>query len=323
MSSLKTSQESVAAPVAGTLRVPTADSGPPISAVLSGHPADSHGTEARGPEEPASSQEERLRREDPWFYAHYVYAASIVASKLGAYADLGHGRFCDFGCGDGIMSLGVSQRAGVEVTGLDLTQAFLHLPGKARDVLHLSKLPQTLRFVQVEQARPLPFADDHFDGGYSWSVFEHVANVPAALAEVYRILKPRAPFFLQIEPLFASPFGSHLKRLIDEPWAHLLADEDYYLQRALAARDAVREEEKDLMYRNNEFENVKKYLVAEYRNLNRITAGQLVSHVLAAGFHIREMQTAQVWDYPIPQALRGGHAEYDLRTNEVMLVLTK
>ena len=269
------------------------------------------------------SDEDRLQREDPWFYSHYVWAANVVASKLGNYTDLSHGSFFDFGCGDGLMALGVSQRCHDSLTGLDVTDAFSHLPDKARTTLSLKELPKTLHFVQVDPNNPLPFDTNHFDGGYSWSVFEHVEYVDAALAEIYRILKPGAPFFIQIEPLYASPFGSHLKRLIDEPWAHLLTDEISYLKQALEAKDAVPENEKDGMYRANEFENVKKYLVDEYRKLNKLTVDQLVSHVLKAGFHIREMQTTQVMSFEIPPVLFDRNSEYDLRTNEVLIVITK
>jgi ubiquinone/menaquinone biosynthesis C-methylase UbiE len=272
---------------------------------------------------PAVSEEERLARKDPWFYSHYVYAANIVASKLGNQADLSGAEVFDFGCGDGIMALGLSRRTSAVVSGFDVTEAFRHLPDKARSTLLLAELPATLRFVRVDPDRPLPFDDNHFDAGYSWSVFEHVADVEAALAEVHRILKPGAPFFLQIEPFYASPFGSHLKRLIDEPWAHLLMDEDSYLNRALEAKDTVPEAEKDLMYRTNEFENVKKYLIGEYRTLNRLTVDELLSQLLQVGFHIREMQTSQVTGYDIPPALLEGYSEYDLRTNEIQLVISK
>ena len=268
-------------------------------------------------------EEEQLRREDPWFHEHYVSAADVVASKLRKYMDLNHARLFDFGCGDGIMSLGVNRRATVAVTGFDLTEVFLHLPDKALNLLRLEKLPETLRFVKVAPGKPLPFADGSFDAGYSWSVFEHVADVDGALAEAYRILKPRAPFFLQIEPLFASPFGSHLQRLIDEPWAHLLTDEESYLERTLNAKDSVPDDKKDTLYRKNEFDAVKKYLVGEYRTLNRITVDQLLSRVLRAGFHIREMETVHVRKYEIPQALLEERSEYDLRTNEIQLVITK
>ncbi len=272
---------------------------------------------------PTASEEERLRRVDPWFYSHYVYAASMVTAKLGRYAELSKGELFDFGCGDGIMALGVSRRTSGIVSGFDVTEAFCQLAEKARHTLHLAQLPETLRFMRVNPDAPLPFEDNRFDAGYSWSVFEHVADVEQALAEVHRILKPGAPFFLQIVPFYHSPFGSHLRRLIDEPWSHLLMDEDAYLKRAIEAEDGVPEEEKDLMYRTNEFENVKKYLVGEYRTLNRLRVDELLAQVLKTGFHVREMQTAEVTGYPIPPVLLDGYSQYDLRTNEVLLVISK
>ena len=51
---------------------------------------------------------EKLQQEDPWFYSHYVYAASIVATRLRKYIKLPQSRLFDLGCGDGIMALGVS-----------------------------------------------------------------------------------------------------------------------------------------------------------------------------------------------------------------------
>jgi len=269
------------------------------------------------------NEAERLQQADPWFYSHYIYAANVVTARLGKYIDLGHSHLFDFGCGDGIMALGVSRSVVGSVTGLDVTEAFKSLSHKALQTLRLSEFPSTLQFMQVNANQPLPFDDNHFDGGYSWSVFEHVTTVDAALAEVYRVLKPKAVFFLQIEPFYASPFGSHLQRLINEPWAHLLSDEASYLQRVKAAKDNVPDAEKDLMYRENEFENVKNYLIGEYQTLNRITVQQLLTRVLNAGFHIMEMHTTQVNQLAIPATLLDNYSEYDLRTNEIQLVISK
>jgi len=265
----------------------------------------------------------QLQQTDPWFYSHYVYAANIVAARLGNYLDLNHSHVFDFGCGDGIMALGVSRSVLGSVTGLDITQAFSSLSQKALQTLHLDQFPSSLQFKQIEAGKPLPFADNHFDGGYSWSVFEHVATIDAALAEVHRVLKPSAVFFLQIEPFYYSPFGSHLQRLIDEPWAHLLVDEDVYLQRVKEAKDTVPDEEKDIMYRENEFENVKKYLIGEYKTLNKLTVKQLLNSLLQAGFNILEMHTTQVKQFPIPAEVPETYSEYDLRTNEIQLVISK
>lgn len=269
------------------------------------------------------SEAERLRRADPWFYSHYVYAANVVTARLGKYIDLSDSQLFDFGCGDGIMALGVSRAGAGGVTGLDVTEAFKSLSHKALQTLNLSEFPSTLHFTQVDAAKPLPFDDNYFDGGYSWSVFEHVTAVDAALAEIYRVLKPKAIFFLQIEPFYASPFGSHLQRLINEPWAHLLADETSYLRRVKAAKDNVPDEEKDLMYRENEFEHVKNYLIGEYQTLNKLTVKQLLTLVLNAGFNVMEMHTTQVNQFAIPPELLNNYSEYDLTTNEIQLVISK
>jgi ubiquinone/menaquinone biosynthesis C-methylase UbiE len=264
-----------------------------------------------------------LQQTDPWFYSHYVYAADLVIARLGNYINLAKSQLFDFGCGDGIMALGVSRSGVAGVTGLDVTQAFKTLSDKALQTLKLKAFPTTLNFTQIDPSIPLPFADNHFDGGYSWSVFEHVATMDAALAEVYRVLKPNAAFFLQIEPFFTSPFGSHMQRLIKQPWAHLLIDEQTYSNQLKQAKDTIPENEKDIMYRENEFENVKNYLIGEYLTLNKLTVKQLLEHVLKAGFNIMEMHTTQVTQFTVPEVLLNDYSDYDLRTNEIHLILTK
>ena len=61
------------------------------------------------------------------------------------------------------------------------------------------------------------------DAIYSWSVFEHIPReqIPGIMEDLYALLPAAGLFFLQIEPLYFSPFGSHLRRFIDTPWAHL------------------------------------------------------------------------------------------------------
>lgn len=287
-------------------------------------------TDVLSPIEPPSpflhisfSEARKLEQNDPWFYSHYVYAAKVVTSHLSRYLDLGKSFLFDLGCGDGLMTLGVSRSVVGGVTGLDVTEAFNGLRQKAEHTLKLTDFPVTLRFLKINPTKPLPFADNHFDGGYSWSVFEHITDVDFALAEVYRVLRPNGVFFLQIEPFYSSPFGSHLQRLIDEPWAHLLSDEKSYLQRIKTAKDTVSDLEKDIMYRENEFELVKNYLIAEYKTLNKMTVNQLLTKVLKAGFHILSIETTQVLQLDIPPALLAQYSEYDLLTNEIRLVISK
>ena len=275
---------------------------------------------------PAPAQQARgaLASQDAWFHSHYFSAANIVVGALKAHSLPQDSRILDLGCGDGIMALGVCEASGRAVVGSDLTDAFRTLPGRVAQALGPDHaIPSGLLFSRGSLGEPLPFPDGHFDAGYSWSVFEHVDSVPALLAEVVRVLKPGAPFFLQIEPLYFSPYGSHLRRLVPRPWAHLSMDEADYLAEAAAATDQVRAEEKDVLYQLNAFEQVKRYLIGEYRSLNRITASALVEQSEAAGLRIERCELGQVEAADVPETLRARFPLHDLRTNEIRLFLRK
>lgn len=226
------------------------------------------------------------REMDPWFRDHYRGAAAIVLDLVPAHC-FAKGRIAvDFGCGDGATTLGVASRVEAQVIGLDLHLTFLQLPDFAQKNLGTGALPSNLAFRQNRLGEPLPLADGSVDLVYSWSVFEHLADVSGALSELARVTKPGGVLFIQVEPLFYGPYGSHLRRLVDEPWAHLRHGEDEFLRRAAAARDQVPEHEKDTLYRDNSFEQLKRYLLGEYRSLNRITAEQLIRAVGTAGFDV-------------------------------------
>ena len=224
------------------------------------------------PYPPASPSPERdLAKRDAWFYSHHVVAPSLIVHALRAQALPDQARVLDVGCGDGIMALGVCEASGRTVVGTDLTEAFKTLPGRVAQVMGKGHaIPDRLQFVRGQAGQALPFPDDHFDAGYSWSVFEHVDGVEPLLRDVLRVLKPGALFFLQIEPLYYSAFGSHLKRLVPEPWAHLSMDPEAYLTAAAAAKDEVPPEEQDVLYRLNAFENVKRYL-SELQQMDQLT----------------------------------------------------
>lgn len=266
----------------------------------------------------------RLREIDPWFQAHYMSAPFVIRSALEPHMDLAQSRILDVGCGDGIMALGMRQQMGVgHVAATDLTRAFDTLLPRIRQVLGQQALPAGLEFRQGELGKPLQYADGEFDAVYSWSVFEHVDGVDWLLAEVARVLKRKGIFFLQIAPLYYAPFGSHLMRLIEQPWAHLLHSDSEYLAMAHAAKDHTRVEEQDELYKNNEFEDVKKYLISEYHSLNRIRAVELVKAVRKAGFEILSCELGQIRDIPVPPELEKQHDLHDLITNEIRLVLRR
>ena len=78
-------------------------------------------------------------------------------------------------------------------------------------------------------AAQLAFPDDSFDFIFSSLVFEHIDDVPAAVAEVNRVLRPDGTAWINIH-LFPSLSGGHHKDWTDPrkwpspqvpPWDHL------------------------------------------------------------------------------------------------------
>jgi SAM-dependent methyltransferase len=83
--------------------------------------------------------------------------------------------------------------------------------------------------VCLMDAAHLAFPDDAFDFIFSSLVFEHIADVPAAVAEVNRVLRPEGTAWINIH-LFPSLSGGHHKDWTDPrkwpspqvpPWDHL------------------------------------------------------------------------------------------------------
>jgi len=66
-------------------------------------------------------------------------------------------------------------------------------------------------------------ADNSFDIVYSVAVFEHVFDIPGALQECKRLLKPGGVAYIISSPLWNSPFGHHYKDMLENyPWIHLV-----------------------------------------------------------------------------------------------------
>jgi SAM-dependent methyltransferase len=257
---------------------------------------------------------------DPWFWSHYESAASILISELPGECFAKGRRALDFGCGDGAMALGVASRTDAQIDGVDLYESFNALPSLCKKNLGRDALPANLALHRVDEGRPLPFRAGSFDLSYSWSVFEHLPDPRSVLEELHRVTARGGLLFIQIEPLFHGPFGSHLRRLIDEPWAHLLEDEAEYLGRAASAADRVPEGEWDVLYRTHAFEDLKRHLIAEYWKLNRITADELLGRVAESGFRVISTKLIREETLVPDERLLDRYPRDLLLTNQIVLV---
>ncbi len=89
----------------------------------------------------------------------------------------------DVGCGQGI-DVAQYALAGATVTGIDLTPRHAELAAK-----HVAAMDLEAEIVNGD-AEKLPFADNSFDRASSNGVLHHTPDMPAAVREIKRVLRP-------------------------------------------------------------------------------------------------------------------------------------
>ena len=210
------------------------------------------------------------------------------------------------------------------IHGVDIRREYAKLPRIAREQLGLSRLPAALSFETIAPSAPLAGQRPLVDGIMSWSTFEHVQRDQLApiFRDLHACLRPGGYFFIQIEPLFYSPFGSHLRRYDEVPWHHLIATEDELWKVIEAHQGPIDAMETDFGFADFGVDGYKKFVFNEYRALNRLTADELVEITTSVGFHVVRQERRSL-DMEIPAALRGRYSDELLLNNEIFLLLGK
>jgi trans-aconitate methyltransferase len=261
---------------------------------------------------------------DEWFRAHFHYATDLVNQWLGSVLDLRTTKLLSFGCGDGITDLGLVLRYGAtDIYGIDIRREYDKLKRISKEQLGLRRVPRSLRFDTIKPGAPLS-GRMQVHGIFSWSTFEHIQKdqLEPIARDLFDTLLPGGFFFLQIEPLFYSPFGSHLRRYDDVPWHHLLASDEELWRVIQAHQGEIDGAERDFGFDDFGVEGYKKFVFNEYLTLNRLTADQLVDLMTRVGFTVAKQERRRV-EMAVPHALQGRYPQDDLLTNEIILLLSK
>ena len=95
---------------------------------------------------------------------------------------LPQGAVLDLACGTGELALAIAKKKGVQVTGLDLSEGMLEV-ARGRTEGH------SITLIHGD-AQHLPLADGSFDATTIAFGIRNVPDVPAALAEMHRVLRP-------------------------------------------------------------------------------------------------------------------------------------
>ena len=114
--------------------------------------------------------------------------ADIVGQRVDVLAalDVRPGeRVLDIGSGPGLLAAALAAIVGSEgrVWGIDISEPMLEMARR-----RCESYPQA-RFDQADASK-LPYPDSSFDAVVSTQVYEYVADMPTALAELFRVLRP-------------------------------------------------------------------------------------------------------------------------------------
>lgn len=167
------------------------------------------------------------------YLTSHVHATGADLQRLAATfaATCGNARVLDMGCGAGHASFAVAPHVR-EVVAYDLAAPMLETVAKAATERGLASVR-----TQQGAAEALPFDDASFDWAISRMSAHHWRDVPRALAEVRRVLKPGGRLmFIDIagidDPLFDTHIqaievlrdGSHVRDYRADEWLAMLAD---------------------------------------------------------------------------------------------------
>jgi ubiquinone/menaquinone biosynthesis C-methylase UbiE len=113
-----------------------------------------------------------------------LYADMMRVRDAEILSEVGDGRVLDLGCGAGDLVFKLSEKC-KEVYGADIAPSNAALARK-----NLDGEGRALCRVVASSATALPFPGEYFDAVTMADVIEHVSDIPAALREVRRVLRP-------------------------------------------------------------------------------------------------------------------------------------
>ncbi|MCZ2498677.1 methyltransferase domain-containing protein [Xylophilus sp. Kf1] len=226
-----------------------------------------------------------LAASDPAFRARATVEYKTLFAWLGNKFAWETASVLDFGCGEGVPAASIALRhPGANITAYDIAPPRI-APLKATLQRETAlEVPDNLRLCHDWEALP----DGAFDLVYAWSVFEHVAppEMPTVLARIRARMAPGARFFVNCEPLFHSPHGSHLRHYLKTPWRHL--------------REPLSVLRNQVISENSNERNAREW--EQFTSLNRYTHQDLKAAFEAAGFRLARMHLSQSAE-PMPADL--------------------
>lgn len=262
--------------------------------------------------------------QDPWFKEKYMNVPSIFNEWISPFIDFPESVILDFGCGDGVISLGIATHfSPKKIISVDTQYLYKKLKAAAMVQIGMESLPENLEFKHILPGKKI--ADQiQCNCIFSWSVFEHIDKYlfNGIIEDLRDTLLPGGFFFLQIQPLYYSPTGSHLNDIITRPWAHLIEQENHLLAAIDNAKRRVSDRNDMDFSEDYDFIAYKHLVWRCYQTLNKLTGDDIIERFEAHGFDkIREYRT-ECKETPPPELTRI-YNEKILKNDQIVLLFQK
>ena len=149
-------------------------------------------------------------------------------SVAGAYNVPAGASILEIGYISGGHSIQAFEQLGFRASGID--NYYSGLANKTYLHQHIKQLTRSkANYIHGDIAQATGLLSERFDVIYSVSVLEHIRNLEAAFAEMYRLLKPGGVVIHNYAPYFSHD-GGHALGIGDSPWAHVRLSEIEYLR---------------------------------------------------------------------------------------------
>lgn len=258
------------------------------------------------------------------FENKFIGVSNIFRDWISPVLDLSQSTILDFGCGEGVMSLGMALRMNpVKVFGVDIVSEFTVLPAMARAQIGLEAMPENVHFQAIKPNAKLA---DSFraDCIFTWSVFEHIHQdfLDEVVLDLRSVLNDGGYIFLQIAPLYYSAFGGHLFELVPEPWAHLSHQHDKLRHLVLNARKTAVAGQLISPEDDESFKKHKDHTWSCFQTLNKITGDEIIDLFQKHGFELVRQYRTNCAPEP-SEKLKRIFSEAVLRNEQIVILLRK
>jgi 2-polyprenyl-3-methyl-5-hydroxy-6-metoxy-1,4-benzoquinol methylase len=176
---------------------------------------------------PAPEGSQQRDAEDQEYFRRGASENPRFWTRHGGMPDLRGASVLDIGCGHGSLCIDMALAGAARVVGLDIDDRRVTFANANLN----ANFPQLRESVRFENRDLRDHRSTPFDFIVSKDTFEHLLDVPGALAEIAKHLRPGGRAYIAAGPLYNSPYGDHGRTRAVIPWGHVIIPERLLLAR--------------------------------------------------------------------------------------------